>query len=318
MMKLRPVVVVFVASVTFGGGSTAHSQEFPAKPVRILTSAAGGGNDFAARLIAQGMSGPLGQQVIVDNRTSILAAEAVSKAAPDGYTLLLSGSSFWTTPLMQKTPYDPIADFAPITFAGNSPNILVVHPSLPVKTVKELIALAKSRPGQLNYASGSAGGTAHLGIEILKSMAGVNMVHVPYKGAGPATQSVVAGESQLLLTAASAVMQQIKAGRLRAIAVTSLQPSALVPDVPTAHATGLPGFEIVSADALFAPAKTPAAVINRLNQEAVRVLSSQSVKEKFFSVGVETVGSTPEQLTARVKADIAMYGKAIKDIGLRN
>ena len=180
-----------------------------------------------------------------------------------------------------------------------------------------VIALAKSRPGELNYASGSSGSTAHLGLELFKSMAGVNVVHVPYKGAGPAVNSVVAGETQLILTSASALIPHVKSGRLRALGVTSPQASELVSGLPTVAASGLPGFEIVSADAMFAPAKTPAAVINRLNQEISRVLNRADVKEKFFNVGVETVGGTPEQLTARVKSDVASFGKVIKDAGIR-
>jgi len=221
------------ASVLICAATAAFAQDFPTKPIRIVTSAAGGGNDFAARLVAQGLSGNVGQQVIVDNRNSVVAPEIVAKTPPDGYSLLLVGSSFWVMPLLQNTSYDPVTDFSPVVLAGVSPNVLVVHPSLPVKSVKELIALAKARPGELNYASGSMGSTAHLGPELLKAMANINMVHIPYKGAGPAVNAVVAGEAQLILTSASALTSQIKSGRLRALAVTSPQPSALVPGLPT-------------------------------------------------------------------------------------
>lgn len=299
------------------GVGVASGQDFPNKLIRIVSTEAGGGADSNARPIAQKLAGNLGQQVIVENRPGVTAAESVAKAPPDGYTLLVNGSSFWIGPLLQKAPYDPVSDFAPITLATTSPLLLVVHPSLRVKSVKELIALAKSKPGELNYGSSPAGSSAHLAAELFKSTAGVNIVRVPYKGGGPAVIDLVGGQVQLMFSVAGLVTPHVKSGRLRALGVTSAQPSALFPDLPTVAASGLSGYESVNRFAVLAPAKTPTVLINRLNQEIVRVLNSPDVKEKFLYAGVETVGSSPEQLAAAIKSEMATVGKVIKDAGIK-
>ena len=313
VVSLIPVCVIVL------GVSHSFGQTYPNKPVRLVTSPPGGGNDFVSRLIAQAISGALGQQVLVENRSGVIPGETVAKAPPDGYTLLLASGNLWITPLLQKTSYDPLRDFSPVTWATNSPNILVVHPSLPVRSVKELIALAKARPGELNYASSSFGASAHLAAELFKSLASVNMVHVPYKGSGDSITGLISGQVHLSFPPAGAVMTQVKAGKLRALAVTSSQPSVSVPDLPTLANSGVPGYgyDTGGATTIFGPAKTSAAIINRLHQEIVKVLNRSDMKDKLFSAGMEVVGSSPEELAATVKSDMVTWGKVIRDAGIR-
>jgi tripartite-type tricarboxylate transporter receptor subunit TctC len=257
--------------------------------------------------------------VVVDNRggaNGLIAFDIVAKAPPDGYTLLLHSSTLWVLPLMQKVPYDPIKDFIPVTQAATSPAILVVHPSVAAKSVKELIVLAKANPGTLNYASGTAGGTGHLAAELLNSMAGVKIVRVPYKGTGAAINDLISGQVQVMFANAATVTPHIKSGKLRALAITTAEPSPQYPALPTI-ATALPGYEAVAPYGIFAPAKTPMTIIKRLNQEIVRIISAADVKEKFLSVGVETVGNSPGEFAAKVKSDIVKWGKVIKDVGIR-
>ena len=319
MIELLPRLVawMFAVGITVLGTGGVSGQTYPSKVIRIVTSAPGGGSDVLSRLIAPGLTETLGQQVIVDNRGSN-APEIVAKAPPDGYTLLVSGSPLWLLPLLRaNTPWDAVKDFAPITLAVNSPSILVVHPSLPVKSVKELIALAKAKPGELNYASGTPGATPHLAAELFKVMAGVNIVRVGYKGTGPGILGVMSGQVELMFPNAGSVMPHVKSGRLRALAVCNAQPSALVPGLPTVAASGLPGYETVSPQAVLAPAKTPVTLVNRLHQEIVRVLNRADVKERLFNSGGEAVGNSPEEFAAKMKSDIARTGKLIKDAGIR-
>ena len=300
------------------GAGVAAGQSYPGKPLRIITGGVGGGNDVSARLVAQGLSVSMGQQTIVDNRSSgAVTAEAVAKAAPDGYTILVYGSTIWITPLMQKTPCDAVADFAAITTIANSPHVVVVHPSLPVKFVSELIALAKARPGELNYGSAGTGTSNHLAPELFISMANVRIVHVPYKSASTQIADLLGGQVQLMFSATGAALPLVKSGRLKALAVTSARPSALAPGLPTVAASGLPGFESGALYVMFAPARTPQAVIARLNQDTVRLLNQTDVKEKFFSAGMDAAGSTPDVLAARMKSEIARLGKLIRDAGIR-
>jgi tripartite-type tricarboxylate transporter receptor subunit TctC len=294
---------------------TACAQGYPVKPIRIVTAEPGGGHDLTARLIAQGITSALGQQVIVENRSgAIFAGEIVSKAPPDGYTLLAFGSSLWLLPFMKSSvPYDAVRDFSPIILATNAPILVVVHPALPVKSVKALIALARARPGDIDYASGATGASSHLAVELFKATAGVNLVRIPYRGNGPALTAVIGGQVQLIFPTAGSAAPHLKSGRLRALAVTSAQPTALFPGLPTVASAGLPGYEASSIVGVFAPAKTPAAIINRLNTEIQRVLSDPATKKRFFDSGVETLGGSPEQLAAAVKAETAVLGKLIKD-----
>jgi len=300
---------------------SASGQSYPSKPIRLITAEAGGGNDFAARLIVQGLAGSLGQQMVVDNRGGaggIIAVELAARAQPDGYTLLLYANNIWLIPLLRSSvPYDPVRDFAPITWAAKSPNTVVVHPSLPVRSMEELIAYAKARPGELNYGSGGTGATTHLAVELFKSMTGVNIVRVPFKGNGPALNALIGGQVQLMFATAGAVAPHLKSGRLRALAVTSAQPSPLAPGLPTVAASGLPGYESISIYGVYAPARTPPAIVQRLNEVIVRVLGRAEVKEKFLASGVETVGSAPGDLAAIMKSEIARMGKVIRDAGLR-
>jgi len=294
-------------------------QPYPYKPVRIVTSSAGGGNDFATRVIAQGISASLGQQVVVDNRSSDIPGEIVKNAAADGYTLLVAGSSHWLLPfLMSKSPLDPVKDYAPITLAVTSPNVIVTHPSVPANSVQELVALAKAKPGVLNYASGSTGSSNHLAAELFKSMASIDIVRITYRGSSPAMTAVMSNEAQIMFANTGAVMPQIRARRLKGLAVTSARPTELAPGLPTVSGAGLAGYEATTAYGVFAPARTPAAVIKRLNMEMVNVLHRPEVKERFFQAGVESLGTAPEELTAAMKAEMAMLGKLIREKGIRN
>jgi tripartite-type tricarboxylate transporter receptor subunit TctC len=293
-------------------------QAFPAKAVRIVTAEAGGGNDFVARLVHPALAAGLGQAVVIENRSGILSAETVARAPADGYTVLLTGSTFWVQPFFREVPYDAVRDFTPVTMATSSPNILVVHPSLPVKSVKELIALARARPGELNYATSSPGSPSHLTAELFKAMTGVKIVRINYKGTGPALTAMMGGDVQVMISPAGAVAPYIKpGGRLKPLAVTTVKPTALVPGLPTV-AQSVPGYEVVSIIGFFAPAKTPDAAIARLNQEIARVLHRPDVKEKFFAAGADAVGSTPGEFGAVLKAEIAKWGKLVKEAGLRN
>jgi tripartite-type tricarboxylate transporter receptor subunit TctC len=311
----RVTGMVSVVSLTLAAGA-AWAQGFPNKPIRIVTSAIGGGNDITARLLAQWTSGPLGQQVVVENRTSLLAAETVAKAQPDGYTLLFAGSSFTVLPLLQKA-YDPVKDFAAVSMIDSSPVVVVIHPAVPIKSIKELIAFAKAKPGVLNYGSGTTGGAQHLPVELFKSMTGTNIVRIPYKGAGPALNDLIGGQIQMMFTTAASASPHLKSGKLTGLAVSSIKPSALAPDLPTLAAAGVPGYEFLIVDAMMAPAKTPAAVVNRLNQELVRALNTSEAKEKFLSFGAESAPSTPAELAAFIKSDTIRLGKLIKDAGIR-
>ncbi len=326
MLLRRVVVRIFsVGLMGLGAGvdsaqdpSTGSGQVFPNKPIRIVTAAAGGGSDFAARTLAQGISGPLGQPVIVENRGSgLVQYEFLAKAPPDGYGLLVTGMSFWVAPLLQKIPYDVLKDFSPVSLLVREVFVVAVHPSVPAKSISELIALAKARPGELNYSSGVTATPTHLASELFKSMAGVNIVRVAYKGTSPAITALMSGEVQMTIVDALLVMPHVKTGKLRALAITNAQPSALVPGLPTIAASGLPGFEAAGVTVLFAPGNTPAPILNRLSQEVVRALNQPDVKERFLNVGAEVVANSPEQFTALIKTDIAKWSKIIKDSGIR-
>jgi len=309
---------VFSVGMMVLGTGAVYGQEFPNKPIRIVAPGPGGQSDFAARLIAQELTESLPQQVIVDSRPAgVVPGEVVFRSPPDGYTLLVSGNNLWITPLFQKTPYDPLRDFSPISLTNRQPNILVVHPSLPVKSVRELIALARARPGELNYTSAATGSSSHIAAELFKYMTGVNIVRIPYKTSATEMADLVGGHVQLTFGTTASVLPHVKSGKLRALAVTSAQTSVLFPDLPTVAASGVPGYEAGSMAGLFAPAKTPEAIINRLNQDVVRVLNKADVKERFFRAGVETVGSSVEELSTVMKSEVARLSKVIKDADIR-
>ena len=284
------------------GSATVFGQDYPTKPVRIVTTGIGSVADAAARLIAPGLSIALGQQVIVDNRAAgVIPGSVVAKAPPDGYTLLLYGNPHWLAPFLpDNVPFDPVKDFTPVTLAIKTPTVLVVHSSLPIKFVKELIALAKAKPGALNYSSAALGSSSYLAAELFKYMAGVNIVFIPYKATATVITDLLGGQLHTLFGTGGSVMPFVHSGRLRALAVTSAQTTALVPGVPTVAASGLPGYEVVSSQAVFAPAGTPRPVINKLHAEIAKVLNRPDVKDKFFSLGVDTAGDTPEECAAMV------------------
>jgi len=297
---------------------TASSQSYPARPIRIVTPPAGAGNDFVARVIAQGLSGSLGQQLVVDNRPAAVVGELVAKAPADGYTLLAIGSVLWLTPLLQdNVQYDTVKDFSPISVTGRSVNILVVHPSVAANSVTELIAVAKAKPGQLNFATGGTGSSNHLAAELFKSMAGVDLVRIPYKGSGPAINDLMSGQVHIMFPTTAAGLPHVRSGRLRALGVTSLRPSALAPGLPAVAESGVPGYESVVMYALFAPAKTPAPIIKRLHADLVQFLKSAAATERFFNAGIEVVGSTPSELATAMKSEMTRMGKLIKDARIR-
>jgi tripartite-type tricarboxylate transporter receptor subunit TctC len=318
MYLTRIFVAILPAALAVLSAASAHAQPFPAKPIRMLTTAAGGGLDFGARVVAQALSGLGGQPVVVENRPGALSVEALIKAPADGYTLLYNANTVWLLPFMRDdVPWDPMRDFAPITLAAISPNLIVVNPFLPVKTVKDLIALAKARPGQLNYASGNRGSSIDLAAEVLKVRAGINIVRIAYRGDGPALNDLVGGHIQISFSTASGVSSLVKSGKVRALAVTTLQPTQLVPGLPTVAAAGLPGFEAAAMQSIFAPAGTPAAIVSTLNTEIVRVLSRPDVKERYLNAGSEAVGLSVDEFSARIKSEMVKWGKIIKDAGIR-
>jgi len=317
MILKRSAVSTFLVGIMGFGTSVVCGQGYPVKPVRIVTADVGAASDFAARLIAQALSVTLSQQVIVDNRSGAVPGTTVGKAQSDGYTLLLHGGSFWLAPYMQDVSYNVARDFFPITMVGQSFFTLVVHAAVPANSVKDLIALAKARPGELNYGSGTSGVPTHLSAELFKSMAGVNIVRIPYKGTGPALNGLLAGEVQLLFALPGTVTPHVKSGRLKALAVSSTRPTMLASGLPTISESGVPGYEVVSMLGMFAPARTPEPIVSRLNQEIVRALNGADVKEKFFSSGIEAVGSSPAQFDAMVKSEAAKWIKVIKDTGIR-
>ena len=299
----------------------AGAQTYPLKPFRVVTAEPGGGNDFVARTIGQPIASRLGQPWVIDNRGGaggLIAFELAARAPADGYTLLAYAGNLWTVPLLQPNArYDPLRDFAPITWAARSPNTLVVHPSLPVKSVAELIAFARAKPGQLSYGSGGTGASTHFAAELFKSMAKVNIVRVTYRGNGPALTDLVAGNIQVMFSPTGAATPHVKSGRLRAIAVTSAEPSPLAPGLPTIASAGLPGYESIQIYGIYAPAKTPDAIVRRLNEVIVAVLATPEVRERFLNAGVETVGSTPEALAAAMKSDMARLRKLIREANIK-
>jgi tripartite-type tricarboxylate transporter receptor subunit TctC len=310
------VAAWMVAATISAAPALISAQSYPNKTIRLVTVAPGSANDLAARLVAQEMKGALGQSVVVDNRGGI-ASEIVARAPADGYTILLYGSAVWLAPFLQSGEAGQhLKDLTPITLVASSPNVLVVHPSLPVRSPSELIALAKRRPGQLNYAAGSLGAAPHLASELFNAMAGVNIVRVPYKGTGPSMIGLMGGEVELMFPTAGSAWPHVKSGKMKALAVTSLKPSALTPGLPALSAS-LPGYESVSLNGMFAPARTSPAVIALLNQEIVKILTRADAKERLFNAGMDAVVTTPEEFGAIIKSEMTKWGKVIRDSGIR-
>ena len=292
---------------------------FPIKPIRLLVSGVGGAGDFAGRLLAADLTLRLGQQVVVDNRPGgVTPGEILAKAQPDGYTLMMVGFVIWLSPFMRDhVPFDPVRDFAPVSLAISSPNVLVVHPSLRVKSVPELIALAKQKPGALNYATSGVGNSNHIAGELFRSMAGVDIVRVNYRGASLALTDVVSGRVELMFATANASQPHVSAGRLLALGVTSAQPSPVAPGLPTVAAAGLPGYESAATIGVLARAGTPPAVVNLLHREIARYMRTPEAKERLLKAGIEAVGNTPAEFAAIIRDDMAIKGKVIREAGIR-
>ncbi|RPI46315.1 MAG: tripartite tricarboxylate transporter substrate binding protein [Betaproteobacteria bacterium] len=312
-----PVVAKWSLTLSVASSPAGWAQDYPAKPIRFVTSAAGGAGDLVSRTIAQAIAAPLGQPVLVDNRGSILGIELVSQARPDGYTLLLTSNVFWLLPLLRKVSFDPLRDFAPIALAVTSPNVIVTHPSLPVKSIRELVSFARARPGELNFAGGSPGSASHLAGEMFKLDAKVNMVYVPYKGAGPALNDTIAGHVHVLFSNLAASGPHVKSGRLRALAITSAKPSPLAPELPTVASAGLPNYESEAIYGLFGPAGVPSAVVQRLNEEVTRALKRPEIRERFGAAGSQIVAGSGADLGAWVAAESKRMGKVITEAGIR-
>ena len=312
---------VIAAALLLTGGAQAQ-QDYPAKPIRIVVpSSPGGGTDILARQIAQKLTERWGQQVVVENRPGagqMIGIELVARAAPDGYTLALTASPLaLNTVLYKKVPYDPIRDFAPISQIAALPNMVVTHPALPVRTMRELIALAKARPGQLVYASSGIGTGPHLAMELLLSITGAKMEHVPYKGTNPGMIDTMAGQVQVLMSTLLPPLPHIRSGRLRPLAITGAKRVVSLPDVPTVAESGVPGYEVMQWYGFVAPAHTPREVIVKLHAEISNILKSAEVRDKLAADGAEAVGSTPEQFATFIQSEIDKWTKVVKTAGIR-
>jgi tripartite-type tricarboxylate transporter receptor subunit TctC len=318
---MRFILCVALGCLSFSG---AYAQlAYPAKPIRfVVPFPPGGPLDIVARYIGQDLNRAWNQPVLVDNRPGAggnIGADIVAKAPPDGYTILMGAVSTHAinVTLYSKLPYDPIRDFAPITLVTSVPNVLVVHPSVPARNVKELIALAKARPGQLNFASGSTGSAGHLAGELFKTMAGVDMVHIPYKGAAPAVTDLLGGHVSLMFDNLASALPNIKAARVRALAVTTSRRSPFLPDLPTISESGLRGFDVGTWFGVFAPGGTARDIVMRLNTEIVRILNAPSMKERLAPLGAEAMPDTPEAFSALVKSEMAKYAKIVRASGAK-
>jgi tripartite-type tricarboxylate transporter receptor subunit TctC len=302
--------------------STGSGQAYPSKPVRVVVpSSAGGGTDIVARIIAPELSKRLGQQVVIDNRPgagTMIGIEVAAKSPPDGYTLLMGLSTLAiNSALYKKVPYDPQRDFAPITQVVSSASIIVVHPSVPVKTLKELIAFARARPGQLNYASAGNGTYPHMTMELLLSMAKLKMVHIPYKGTAPAMIDMLAGQVSTMAATVLTGMPHIRSGRLRPIGITSLTRAGAAPEIPTIAEAGLPGYESVQWYGMLAPARTPRDIVNRLHAEVTGVLKQTDIKSRLAADGADTVGSSPDEFARYIQSELVKWAKVARDAGIQ-
>ena len=318
-MILRSVLTAAALACT----GTAFAQSFPEKPIRFVVGfTPGGPSDILARALGQKLAERWNQQVVVENRPGAggnVAAEAVARSAPDGYTWLLGNNSILATnqTLYRSLPYDPVKDFAPVSLVAMQPNILVVNPQLPVNSVTDLISYARKYPGKLNYASSGSGAAAHLAGELFKTMAGVDLVHVPYKGAQPALTDVIAGQVQVMFATSASVIPFVKAGKLRALAVTSAQRSPSVPDLPTVSEAGVAGFEAITWHGVVVPSATPAPLVERLNRDIVAVLGAPDLRERLAALGAEVLAGTPREFADYIAAEIPKWAKVVRDSGAK-
>src|SRR5262245_12717794 len=315
---------VLLLALSSGASITATAQGpagYPSKPIRFVGGfPPGGTNDNVARAIGQDRTESLGQSVVIENRggaNTAIASELFVRMPPDGYAIMLNAPGHATNPALMKLPFDPIKDFAFITLAAESQNLVVVHPSFPPRNVKELIAISKKRPGEINYGSSGVGTTVHLSAELFQYMTGVKWVHIPYKGAGPAVIELLAGHHVLYFGNVPSVIQHARSGKLRPIAVTGSKRSTAVPDIPTVAESGIPGFLVTTWYGVSAPAKTPRPIIDRLHTEIVRALNSPDLKSRLTNDGADPVGNTPEQYTAFVESEIVKWTKVIKSAGIK-
>ena len=321
-MKIATCARATLVALVFASAAVC-AQTYPTKPIRfVVPFAPGGSTDTLARVLGQKLSESFGQQVVIDNRTGAngnIGMEIVAKAPPDGHTIVLGyiANVAIGPSLYDKLPFDPVRDYEPVTLLATSPNVLVAHPSVAATNLKELIALAKAKPGQLNYASASVGSVGHLTGELINQLAGVRMVHVAYKGSGQAVTDLLGGHIQLMFSGFSSTLPHIKSGKLRAIAQTGARRSSALPEVPTIAESGFPKFEATAWYGVHAPAKTPKAIVNRLNAEFVKALRTPDVKERLTSLGFEIAGSTPEEYGAYIKSEIKKWAKVVKASGAK-
>ena len=320
---LHSILVVLLVAAGAAAWQPAHAQSYPTKPVRlVIPYPPGGGTDTIMRSFVQYFSVRLGQQVIIDNRGGAggsIGMEATARAKPDGYTIVagLTAQLAVNPALYKKLPYDPIKDFAPITLFADGPYLLVVHPSLPVKSVQKFVEFARKRPGEVTCASSGKGSGGHLAAELLKSMTGIKMLHVPYKGGGPALTGLLTGEAQVLFAPYASAQGHIKSGRIRALGVTTARRPKSIPDLPTIAEAGVPGYDSGVWYSLLAPAGTPRAIIDRLNRETIAVLNNPKFAKLLVDQAIDPIGSTPEELTQYIKSEIVKWAKVVKEAGVR-
>ena len=317
-MKLVALCALLAAALA----TAALAQTYPSRPIRfIVPFPPGGGNDIVGRIVAQKLADGLAQSVVVDNRGGAggtIGTDLTAKSPPDGHTMLINNISLAVNAtLFTKLPYDTLKDLAPVTMVGRQPNILVVHPSVPVKSVRELLALAKTKPRQINYGSGGVGTASHLATELLQLTSRTEMVHVPYKGLGPALTDLMGGQIQLIISTMASALPQVKAGKLRPLAVTTVTRSSFFPEVPTMDEAGVRGYEFNTWYGLLVPAGTPRTIIERLNKETAKVLASAAIREQFTPQGVETAPSSPEEFGAYLKSEVEKWGKVVKASGAK-
>ncbi|HKU70573.1 MAG TPA: tripartite tricarboxylate transporter substrate binding protein [Burkholderiales bacterium] len=322
MKTIHRQLAIVVGALSLIPAGLAAAQNYPNGPIRVIVPfPPGGGVDGAGRLISQKLTESLGRPFVVENRggaNGMIGSELAAKSPKDGYTLMVNGANFVTTPSMYaKVTYDPVKDFEPISLMSLAPNVLVVHPSLPVKSVKELVALAKARPGQVNFAGSGSGSTPHLAAELFNTLAHVKMIHVPYRGTGPAIVGLMSGEASVMFMPTTNAVPLVKAGRLRALAVTTLQRVPAMPELPTVAESGLKDYESSQWYGVWAPAGTPSDVLTLLNSHIVKIMQAQDMKSRLTEDGLLSVGSTRERFAAHVKTEIAKWAKVIKQSGAR-
>lgn len=320
-MSKQQIVAAVVGACAVMSSGAIHAQTYPTKSIRFIVGfPPGGTNDIVARALGQKLTEQMGQQFVIENRggaNTAIASEMFVRMAPDGYNIMLNAPGHATNPSMMKLNFDPLRDFAFITVAAESQNLLVTHPSLPPRSVKELIAFSKARPGEINYGSSGVGTTVHLSAALFEYMTGVKWVHIPYKGAGPALIEMLGGQFSIYFGNVPSVIGYVRAGKLRSLAVTGAKRSSAIPEMPTVAESGIPGYEVTTWYGVSAPAKTPRPLIDRLNSEILRALKSPDLAARFKDLGADPIGNTPEQNTAYVQNEITKWAKVLKAAGIK-